>query len=412
MKFLVLTQYFPPEVGAAQTRLAAMVREWKAQGHEVEILTALPNYPMGKIFPGFEGKFYDKAQWEGCTVHRFWLVAGTGKSILRLLNYLSFAFTACFGLFVCKKPDWIFVNSGPLFLSVPGFLLSRVWGIDFIFNVSDLWPRSVEHLAGSFAGKIFIKMALVLEGWSYRKAAFVNAITEGVKEVLLNEKQVPAEKLLYFPNGVDTVLFKKSPVDEALKASLGLSGKKIVMYPGNHGYAHALHRVLEAAEMLQNANDLSIQFFLVGGGSEKAKLVAQAQEKGLRNVTFHDPVSPELLVPLINISDIGLVHVRNSPLASETRPAKMFPLMAMAKPIVFAGFGEGAEMLEKLQAGVVTKVEDPVDLIRGIKKLISEPELAQKMGQNGEAFVNAKMSFAAITRDWLSEFNLRAARKE
>ncbi|MNT17554.1 putative glycosyl transferase [compost metagenome] len=170
-----------------------------------------------------------------------------------------------------------------------------------------------------------------------------------------------------------------------------------------------MHRVLEAAEVLQNANDLSIQFLLVGGGSEKPRLQKEALEKNLKNVTFHDPVTPEMLVPLINLSDIGLVHVRNSPLASETRPAKMFPLMAMAKPVVFAGFGEGAELLEKLGAGVVTKVEDPADLIRGIKELIANPEMARTMGQKGEAFVHGKMSFAAITCDWLNDFSSRAA---
>src|SRR4051812_45569331 len=113
MKFLILTQFFPHENGAAQTRLAATALALKESGHEVEIVTALPNYPLGQIFEGYKARFYMRETWQGLTVHRFWIFAGQGKALLRLLNYLSFAFTACFAIFVAPRPDFIFVNSGP-----------------------------------------------------------------------------------------------------------------------------------------------------------------------------------------------------------------------------------------------------------------------------------------------------------
>jgi len=228
-----------------------------------------------------------------------------------------------------------------------------------------------------------------------------------VQDILSKEKEVPAKKLLFFPNGVDTGIFAPQEKDLQLAAKLGLSGKKVLIYPGNHGYAHALHRVLEAADLLQKKGDSKWHFLLVGGGSEKERLQQMAKDLQLKNVTFHPPVLPKDLAPLIALADIGLVHVRNSPLASETRPAKMFPLMAMRKPILFAGFGEGAELLRQLDAGVVTKVEDPEDLLRGMEQMDQDPQATLRMGNNGYLYVTEKMSFRAITRRWLEQLQER-----
>jgi glycosyltransferase involved in cell wall biosynthesis len=402
MRFLILTQYFPPEVGAAQTRLAALARELRAQGHEVEVITAMPNYPDGEIHEGFEG-FYRCGDWEGVRVHRFWLFASQGRTVARLLNYLSFALTACAGIFVAKKPDWIFVNSGPLFLSLPGRLLSLRFGAPVIFNVSDLWPRSVEHLQG-LGGRVFIGLAKALESWSYRKARYVTAITEGVREILLKEKKLPAEKVLFLPNGVDIERFKPKAPDEDLRQRLGLSDRFVLIYPGNHGYAHALHRVLEAAVLLRDSHPKAF-FLFVGGGSEKDRLVAMAAKFQLRNVMFHPPVSPDELTSLIDLADVGLIHVRNSPLASETRPAKMFPLMAQAKPILYAGFGEGVELLKQSDGGKSVPPEDPEALAQAVIDLMKDRDRLAAWGKNNRRYVEEHLGTGRLIRRWLADLH-------
>jgi len=120
MRFLILSQYFPPETGAPQVRLAAMIRELLGLGHTVEVVTALPNYPHGQIFPDYRGRFYRLQDWEGVRVHRVWMYAATGAGIKRLLNYFSFMLTAFWGLRKAQKPDYLFIESPPLFLGITG----------------------------------------------------------------------------------------------------------------------------------------------------------------------------------------------------------------------------------------------------------------------------------------------------
>lgn len=404
MRFLLLTQYFPPEVGAAQTRLAGICRELVKNGHQVEIVTSMPNYPTGKIFPGYQGKIYCQERWEGLIVRRFWCFPSQGKTWARLLNYLSFSFFVFLGVLVCRRPEVVFVNSGPLFLACPGWFFSKVWRAKFIFNVSDLWPRSVEHVGG-LGGKIFVKLAGILESWAYRQADIINAVTEGIREILINEKSVPAEKILFLPNGVDVSLFSPERGSEMenggdLKTSLNLQGKFVAVYPGNHGYAHALDKVLQAASLLQDT-DPTMHFLFVGGGSEKPKLFEMAQQLKLRNVTFVDPVSPEKLVYYIGLADVGLIHVRNSPLAMETRPAKMFPLMAMGKPILYAGFGEGTKIIERIGGGKIVESENPEALKDALLDMKSTKEDLVRMGIRNRQYVVNEMSFSRIVRDWL-----------
>ncbi len=404
MRFLILTQYFPPEVGAAQTRLAAVAQELSKAGHEVEVVTCMPNYPTGVIAPEYRNRFYIKDKWNGIDVHHFWCYPSQGKTIKRLLNYLSFAFTAFFGVFKCQKPDVVFVNSGPLFLSIPGWFYSKLWSADMVFNVSDLWPRSVEHIQG-LGGKVFLKLAGWLELWSYRQADYVTAVTEGIRECLLQEKGVPLEKILFLPNGVDTSMFEPTG-SQTMKQKLGLEDKFLAIYPGNHGYAHALEKVLMAAEILQS-KDPSLHFVFVGGGSEKDKLQEYSRTVGLRNVTFCDPVPPKELVSYIDSADLGLIHMRNSPLANETRPAKMFPLMAMKKPILYAGFGEGAELLKSIDGGVIIEPEQPEALANAFMSMKLESARRLQMGERNREFVISKLSFSKIVSDWVQSLEER-----
>lgn len=136
----------PPEIGAAQVRLASVIRELVRLGHQVEVLTAMPNYPTGHVFDGYRGKLWLEEDWEGVRVVRTWIYPAMGTGPKRLFNYFSFVLSALGGLLKVQKPDYIFVESPPLFLSLTGYLASRRFGVPFIFNIADLWPDSVRQL--------------------------------------------------------------------------------------------------------------------------------------------------------------------------------------------------------------------------------------------------------------------------
>lgn len=399
MNILLLTQYYTPEVGAAQARLEALSQELIKSGHGLEVLTAMPNYPHGRIFDGYQS-FAMTERLGKILVRRFWVYASQGKGLGRLFNYLSFTMTCFFAIFQKRKPDLIFVNSGPLFLGIPGVFFSWWYSCPLVFNVSDLWPRSVEHLASSLSGRIFIRWSEALESWIYKKSDFINAITEGVQKILIEEKKVPAEKILFLPNGVDLGLFSSAGLSakaRELKRKMGLEDHFIFIYPGNHGFAHALEFVLEAAELVSEAK---VHFFFIGGGSEKPRLQEMALAKGLTNVTFHEPVPMAELPAYLLMADAGLVHLKNSPLAEETRPAKLFPLMAAKLPILFCGFGEGRGLLQKQQGEWIVDPERPDLMAEKIMEMMNQREKLKLAGEENYRLVKSQFSTSTLIQNW------------
>ncbi len=409
MKFLILTQYFPPEIGGAQTRLRSTATELHRLGHQVEVVTALPNYPRGRIFPGYRGCFYRREESDGIRVHRVWIYAAMGGGFARMLNYLSFMITSLFGLLRAQKPDFIFVESPPILLSIPAYIAGIFWRVPYIFNVADLWPDII--VEGGFMERgLLVRLLFKLEQWSYRKAARVNAVTDGLRERLLQEKGVPADKVLFLPNGVDTTHFQSRAPDEALKRKLGLEGKKIILWAGTLGTAHGLNHVLDAANLL--SSETQIHFLFVGDGSAKAELQQQRQQMRLDNVTFLDPVPIDNLPPYFSIADCGLASLLPIPLYDEARPSKIFPILASAKALIFVGKGETARLVEKSKAGIVVAPENPEALASAILLLIENPKLAQEFGRNGRTFVEKHLQWSTIIRDWVAQLRPSPVREE
>jgi|HubBroStandDraft_1064217.scaffolds.fasta_scaffold44658_2 colanic acid biosynthesis glycosyl transferase WcaI len=405
MKFLVLSQYFPPEIGATQVRLASMCRELARAGHRVEVVTAMPHHPVGEIFPHYRGRFYCREFQGGVRVRRTWLYAAKGSGWRRILSYLSFMLTCFYSIAKARKPDYIFVDSPPLFLGLSGWLASVYWKCPFIFNVADLWPDSVLDL-GVMQEGLFVKAAFALEKFIYGKAQFVNAVTRGIYDVLLNRKNVPASKILFLPNGVDTGIIQPLPPDEALKNSLGLSGKRIAIYAGNHGYAAGAEQILHAAKLLAAHNDF--HFLFVGDGPDKPRLRRIASELQLRNATFVDSVPLNQMSSYLSIAEIALITLRKAGVTRGARPAKTFVMMAAAKPIILAAEGEAEELIEASQAGVIVPPDEPAQFASAILAMFENPEAARQMGHRGLLFVREKFEWSKLVGNWLNELRVAA----
>ena len=202
--------------------------------------------PIQALAPGYRNAFYRREVCDGVTVHRVWLYPAMGGGVERMLNYTSFAATSIYGLMRAEKPEFIFVESPPLFLAISAHVAGRLRGAPFIFSVADLWPDAIAE--GGFLPDGFLLRCLgAIEKWSYRKAAYVNAVTEGIRDALLHKKSVAPEKVLFLPNGVDTIRYQPRREDATLKKELGLEGKRVILWAGTLGYAHGLENVLQAA---------------------------------------------------------------------------------------------------------------------------------------------------------------------
>ncbi len=405
MKFLFLTQYFAPEASAAPIRLAAIIRQLRRLGHDVEVVTGMPNYPVGRIFDGYRGKFYTCEIWEGVRVHRVWLYAAVGKGWRRYLNYLTFTLLSFFGLMRAAKPDCLFVESPPLSLSMPGFFYSRLRNVPFVFYVADLWPDAVRDNLELDKEGVALKFARALELWSYRKADYVCAVTEGILSEL-QSRRVPQRKLLFLPNGVDLEQFAPMPPDDRLRQELGLQGKEIVLYAGTHGYAHGVERILQAARVLQERRP-ECHFVFVGDGSAKPMLIREAKKLGIHNVSFLDPVPPEKVGSLFSIALCGLVSLNESSISQHTRPVKSLTAMSCGRPVVYIGPGEGGRLVKNANAGLVLERGEPDAIADAICRLAGDPVLAASLGRNGRKFVEEYLPWPLLVRRWLHDLTRR-----
>ena len=398
---LVVTQYYPPERGAAQVRLGAIVRELSRRGVAVEVVTALPNYPTGAIFPGWRHRLLQYRDEDGVRVGRVWVYAAMGSGLARLANYLSFGLTSVLGILRAARADWTVVEYPTLFGALPAVLLSRLRRRRVVLLVADLWVDSIVEVGAASDG-LLVSVLRRLERWMLRSADRVTAVTEGVRDGLL-AKGVRPEQLAWLPNGADTEMFAPGPGDSSLRSRFGLrDDTAVVLYAGTHGYVHGLEVVLDAADVLR---DRSVEFLLVGSGSEKAELVADAAARGLANVVFADPVDPETVAELLRISSVSLATVRAGDLFRTIRSAKMLPAMSAAVPVVYSGDDEGSRIVAGESAGIVTRPGDGAALAAAVETLLDDPDRAAQLGRAGRSWVEREASWRRLVGDWLAELD-------
>src|ERR1700676_4060661 len=268
MRILLLTQYFPPETGAAQQRLVDIARRLDSFGHEVSVLTSLPNYPTGRIFEGYRARIFLEERQDGIRILRTWAYASPRLSFLRrLLNYFSFAFLATwFGLWRAGKQDVAVIESPPLFLGMAGVILTRLRRAPMILNVSDLWPESAVAL-GILRNRPIIRAATALENYIYRNSYAITGQSEGIVRDI--RARVPDIRVELITNGVDPARFALSADKrEEMRRHLGFGERCVVGYTGLHGLAQDLDTVLEAAQRLAKSNP-EILFVFFGDGPER-----------------------------------------------------------------------------------------------------------------------------------------------
>lgn len=394
---LVVTQYFPPERGAAQVRLEALCRELQRAGATVEVVTALPSYPLGRTFPGWRRRPVQADVEDGVRVVRVWTWAAMGSGVGRLLGYLSFGLMVGLGLSRARRPRWVFVEYPTPFGAVVPLLWARARGARTVLNVADLWVDVVAD-AGVPGGRPALAALRRLERWLLRRSDAVTVVTEGMGQAV-RDRGVPADRVCWLPNGVDTELFRPGDAEP--------DDPPVVLYAGTHGHVHGLEVVLDAAGHLA---DRRVRFLLVGGGSEKEALVAEAERRELGNVEFRDPVSPEEVARLLRRARVGLASVRPGDVYRSVRSAKVFPMMASAVPVVYSGADEGASVVVRAGGGVAVPPGDGAALADAVAHLLDHPAEAAALGAAGRRWVVAHHEWGALVRAWLDQLDDPACR--
>lgn len=401
MKILYVSQYYPPEMGAPASRVSQLARAWAADGHDVTVLTGFPNHPTGVIPPEYRGWPYIRREDDhGVKVVRTPIYAAANKGLVkRSLNYVSYAASASLlGPLLTSRPDVVIATSPQFLTAVAGYELAKLKRVPFVFEVRDLWPRSIVEVGAMKADSPVVKGLEAAELFLYRHADRIVVVTDSFVDEIA-ARGIPRERLSVVKNGVDLGMFSPGPRDESIRVRLGLSGKFVAAYVGTHGMAHGLATMLDAAKLLKD--DDRFRLLLIGEGADKAALKERAAREGLSNVLFLDQQPHKEIPALLRAADATLVLLKAKDLFKTVIPSKIFEFMGVARPIVIGVDGEARRIVEDAGSGLFVPPESGEDLAAALRMLASDPDACERMGVKGRAYVEAHFSRAALARKYL-----------
>ena len=400
MKILFLTHYFPPEVNAPANRTHEHARRWAADGHDVTIITGVPNHPKGELFDGFANRWLQEEQIDGIRVLRTWMYITSNEGFLkRTLNYVLFAITAVLASFRATRPDVVVATSPQFFCGLAGMVVSWLKWRPFVLEVRDLWPDSIVQL-GQLNSRPLIALLEGIETRLYRSAAGIVVNTRAFVEHIV-ARRIARERIELVYNGIDPALFKPQPRDETLLERNGLGDKRIIAYIGTLGLAHGLRTIIEAADQLRDEPDLA--FVLIGDGADRDRLKREVAERGLNNLHLLG-LRPRDEVPgWIASSDVLLVMLRDLPVFETVIPSKLFEFWAQERPIVLAApHGECRKLMDDASAGYSITPEDVDALVAEIQRIRRDPEEAQLRAANGRRLVESRFIRDDLARGMLN----------
>jgi glycosyltransferase involved in cell wall biosynthesis len=346
------------------------------------VLTAMPNYPRGKIYEGYGGLFRREER-DGVRVLRCWLYPHQGLGVAgRLLNYLSFVATSLvLGALFLPRVDYLLTESPPLFLGISGYLLSRLKRARWIFNVSDLWPESAVHL-GILRPGWALSASGRLEAFCYRHAWLVTGQSREILESI--RSRFPSVRTYHLSNGVDAKDFHpRRRSDEARRDLLGLAGASepacVAVYAGLHGLAQGLDQILAAAARLRHRPEIRI--LLVGEGPTKRELQEMARDLRLEGVKFVDSLPRERVPAVLACADAAIVPLKTQ--LPGAVPSKIYEAMGSGIPIVLVADGEPAEIVRSSGAGITVSPNDVPNLAAALEQLSQSASLRTRLGAAG-----------------------------
>lgn len=364
MKIGIITQWYPPELGVRVP--AAIARGLAHRGHEVQVLTGIPNYPSGQVYPGHRVRPYRRERDGSIVVHRAPLVPShNNKAAGRAANYLSFAVGAT-GVALARvtTPDVWLVYSSPATAAMP-LLVPGLRARPTALLIQDLWPDSVTD--SSFAprgvlGSVMERTLAAFVSSTYRRADAIGVISPGMRATLV-DRGVPADRILLTPNWVDDPVSTTTVGEHRIPSP---PGSRLFLYAGNLGDLQALR------ELIENwPDDAAAQLVLMGEGLAAETLSHRADR--LHNVRVLPRVPLEIAQSRLAHADALVVSLRDTPLLRATMPSKVQEYLAIGRPVLAHAAGDVAELVEASGAGLSATPGDRAALHRTIAGFLGAP---------------------------------------
>lgn len=391
MKVLLLTTYFPPEVGAASHLFFELAETLVRRGHQVSVVTGYPSYNVGTR---------QIAQYKrGLVMCEF--VAGVRVlrirtprlpqhiPVFRGMDHFVRPALLLLRALVLERHDVVLVYSPPLPTGLAAYILSRLKGMPFVVNVQDLFPKEVV-VAGLLKSRILIRLFEVIERFIYRTADALTVHSPGNREHLLSGG-APPERVRVIPNWVDVDMFRPGDRMNSFRRDHGLNNEFVVCFAGTMGYLQDMDVILQAASLLREHQD--IVFLLVGDGVRRQSTVMRAATLGLSNVRFL-PMQPRDVYPLVlQAADVCLVTLQ-ADLTTPVVPSKLATILASGRPVVGSMplEGDAPKIIEEAGCGFCVAAGDARGLAGAILELYRDPALLEEMGARGRAYAERHFS--------------------
>ena len=377
MRILFFSHYYSPEGNAPATRVSALAERWAAAGHEVTVVTCAPNVPNGVVYEGYRNRKTVETVRGVKVVRVKTYIAANKGAVKRMLNFVSYFFSALWTALWLPKADVAIATSPQIFCGYAGVWYKRLRRVPLVMEIRDIWPESMGAV-GAKIPRLAYWVLEKIERAMYKACARLVTVGEGYRARLV-EKGVPKDKISIVMN------------------KCGLTGKFVVSYIGTVGMACGLEVVLDAAGMLGKGGPQSsatagadaqervppkVVFVIVGDGAHRVNLEEEAKKRGLTNVVFTGRQPKESMPDWINSSDASLVHLKKAELFTTVMPSKIFESAGCKKPIVMGVDGYAKKLVMDAQAGLDMKPEDAESLVACVRRLVDDPDLCRQLGEN------------------------------
>lgn len=405
MTIWLVHQFYLPGGAAGGGRWNELSRLWAAQGYQLTVMAGMVDYNTGRKYAHCQRRFWVEEQpVPGVRVLRTHVSERYNQGWWgRLWAYFTFLGSASWAAFFRAKnrPDIVLVTSPPLLIGCLGVWLSRWYGVPLVLEIRDLWPDAPIQL-GVLTNPLLMRLAYRLEAYLYRHASQLVVLTEGYREVLIQQKKVEPTKLTVIPNAADfdlTDAFTRSFDRAAFRKDHRMSAHFWVVYAGAHGLVNRLGTVLDAAEQLLGA---PVQFLLIGDGTEKTTLQAEATRRKLTNVRFLEKRPRREVIPFLLAADIGLTTAPKLPIFRTVLTNKLFDYFSCRLPVLTMLDGESRRLVEAAEAGLYVEPENAGDLVRAIRQYLNQPHLIRQHGENGYAYAKRYFDRHAFAQIYLT----------
>ena len=407
MRILFFSHYYTPEGNAPATRVSALCERWVKDGHDVTVVTGAPNVPNGVVYDGYRNERKSEVI-NGVKVERVRTYIAANKGVVkRMLNFTTYFVSALWASLRLPKADVVIATSPQIFCGYAGVWYKRLRRVPLVIEIRDIWPESM-FAVGAKVPRIGIWALERIEKAMYRCCDRLVTVGEGYR-LRLAEKGVSEEKMSVVMNGTDLEVYSPQEKNAELLKKYGLEGKFVVSYIGTVGMACGLEVVLEAAEILtqrHRGTELGkAVFVIVGDGAYREKLEAEAKKRRLDNVVFTGRQPKSSMPDWVSSSDASLVHLKKTELFTTVMPSKIFESAGCKRPIIMGVDGFAKKLVMDADAGLDMTPESAASLVECVKKLIDNPALCCKLGENAYNNIAKVYNRDQQASDYLSILN-------